>query len=123
MSYRVHRRLTPSRRAFLSALAQGDRNPLVQTKAGWVMSRASYDCRMLGWAEFLWKFEDGSIGPVLKPGHFKHRRSDGPEPVKVVGQRITDQGRAVLDREIASRFDDAPAKDAGIKPAEALGAE
>lgn len=96
MSYRVHPRLTPPRRTFLNALTQGDRNPLVQTKAGWVMSRASYDCRMLGWAEFLWRFEDGAIGPSPDPGTVY---PEGHKPVQVIGHQITDQGRAALDRD------------------------
>ncbi|KKM01742.1 hypothetical protein LCGC14_1791440, partial [marine sediment metagenome] len=110
MSYQIYSRLTPSRRAFLSALAQGDRNPLIQTKAGLVIPRAGWECRVLGWAGFLWRFEDGTIGPAPDPGL---AYPEGHKPVRVIGQQITEQGRAALDREIASRFDDATAKGAG----------
>lgn len=100
MSYRIHRRLTPSRRAFLEALAQEDRTPLIQTKAGLVIPRAGYDCRALGWAEYLWEFEDGTIAPAPDPGL---AYPESHKPVRVIGQQITEQGLAALHREAGWR--------------------
>jgi hypothetical protein len=54
-------------------------------------SKAAYNCRVNGWSEFVWLFEDGETATTTEKSP-----AEGCWLVKVVGEKITEAGRLAL---------------------------
>lgn len=56
-------------------------------------SRAGFTCRVNGWSDFVWLFEDGAVATTAEKAPVP-----GCELVKIVGERLTDLGRRSLSQ-------------------------
>lgn len=57
-------------------------------------SRAGYSCRIKGLSEFIWLYTDGAIASVSE-----RAPAEGAWLDKIVGERLTPAGRAILAQE------------------------
>jgi hypothetical protein len=87
---------TPRERAYLEALARGERRPRISGQAG-------HMCRRFGWCEAIFRLPDGSERP-------RSRLPDGMDGFaavragyRAVGFVLTERGRMALRRSTAAR--------------------
>jgi hypothetical protein len=85
------REATPREKAYLSALAAGERRPAISGQAG-------HMCRRFGWCEALYRLPDGSEAARSELPLQMDAIAIARAGFRAVGYRLTARGRTVLDK-------------------------
>lgn len=89
MTYQIHPRVTPGRRAWLEKL---DREGVANRSRGTV----GCDCMRLGWTEWVFRLASGELaGKAEMRSRYGDFFPDWPD-VDWAGEQLTDEGRRVL---------------------------
>jgi hypothetical protein len=83
----LHPLLTPARRTWLESLAALG----IATRG---RGRTGFNCMQIGWTKWVWV--DTKTGAQLTADEVRER---GHRDVKIIGEELTDAGRAILKAE------------------------